>query len=82
MDRRNFLRLLVGGVAAEAAVRTFPFRVFSFPSKIESIQTEDLDYYTHHYLTSQSAWYLDPKPPKFLVIPPQLLPIAKEILYG
>jgi hypothetical protein len=33
MNRRNFLRTLIGGVAAAAAVRTFPFRVFSFPSK-------------------------------------------------
>src|SRR5712671_3555595 len=32
MDRRNFLRTLVGGVAVAAAVRTFPFRVYSFPS--------------------------------------------------
>jgi hypothetical protein len=33
MDRRNFLKMLVGGVATAAAVRTFPFRVFSLPSK-------------------------------------------------
>ena len=33
MDRRKFLSLIVGGVAATAAVRTFPFRVYSFPSK-------------------------------------------------
>ena len=34
MDRRNFLRSLVGGVAVTAAARTFPFRVFSFPLQI------------------------------------------------
>lgn len=34
MNRRGFLRSLVGGVAATAAVRTFPFRVFSFPAEI------------------------------------------------
>ncbi len=34
MDRRNFLKTLVGGVAATAAVRSFPFRVFSFPTEI------------------------------------------------
>ena len=34
MDRRNFLRSLIGGVAASAAVRTFPFRVYSFPTEI------------------------------------------------
>jgi hypothetical protein len=33
-SRRNFLRMLIGGVAAGAAVRTWPFRVFSFPSEI------------------------------------------------
>jgi hypothetical protein len=33
MERRNFLKQLIGGVAAVAAVRTFPFRVFSFPSE-------------------------------------------------
>lgn len=34
MNRRNFLRMMVGGVAAGAAVRTFPFRVYSFPKQI------------------------------------------------
>ena len=33
MNRRNFLGLL-GGVAACAAVRTWPFRVYSFPQEI------------------------------------------------
>ena len=32
MNRRGFLGTLIGGVAAAAAVRTFPFRVFSFPA--------------------------------------------------
>src|SRR5215467_2098531 len=31
MKRRNFL---IGGIAASAAVRTWPFRVYSFPSNI------------------------------------------------
>ena len=34
MNRREFLSTLVGGVSVNAAVRTWPFRVFSFPSKI------------------------------------------------
>ena len=34
MDRRDFLRSLIGGLAASAAVRTFPFRVYSFPTEI------------------------------------------------
>ena len=36
MNRRNFLSTLIGGVVTTAAVRTFPFRVFSFPKEIES----------------------------------------------
>jgi hypothetical protein len=34
MNRRGFLGTLFGGVAATAAVRTWPFRVFSFPTEI------------------------------------------------
>jgi hypothetical protein len=34
MNRRSFLKTLVGGVAGAAAVRTWPFRVFSFPSEV------------------------------------------------
>jgi hypothetical protein len=34
MNRRNFLGSLIGGVAAGAAVRTWPFRVYSFPSHL------------------------------------------------
>lgn len=35
MNRRGFLTTLIGGVAATAAVRTWPFRVYSFPAEIE-----------------------------------------------
>jgi hypothetical protein len=35
MNRRSFLGTLVGGIAATAAVRTWPFRVFSFPAEIK-----------------------------------------------
>jgi hypothetical protein len=34
MNRRNFLGTLIGGVAAAAAVRTWPFRVYSFPTEL------------------------------------------------
>lgn len=34
MNRRCFLKNTFGGIAAAAAVRSFPFRVFSFPSEI------------------------------------------------
>ena len=36
MERRSFLKTLLGGVAASAAVRTWPFRVYSFPSEIKT----------------------------------------------
>ena len=34
LSRRGFLGSLIGGVAAAAAIRTFPFRIFSFPEQI------------------------------------------------
>lgn len=34
MNRRGFLGLLAGGLAAGAAVRTWPFRVYSFPTDL------------------------------------------------
>ena len=34
MERRGFLKSLIGGVAVAAAVQTFPFRVYSFADKI------------------------------------------------
>lgn len=42
MNRRNFLRLTVGGVAAGAAVRTWPFRVYSFPGEIKVVSPFDI----------------------------------------
>ena len=38
MDRRSFFRSMIGGVAASAAVRTWPFRVFSFPANILAVR--------------------------------------------
>jgi len=35
VNRRRFIGTLIGGVTASAAVRTFPFRVFSFPAEIK-----------------------------------------------
>jgi len=32
VERRTFLQTFVGGIATAAAVRTWPFRVYSFPS--------------------------------------------------
>lgn len=33
MNRRAFFGRMVGGIAAGAAIRTWPYRVFSFPSQ-------------------------------------------------
>jgi len=35
MNRRGFIGMMAGGVAVGAAVRTFPFRVYSFPTDIK-----------------------------------------------
>lgn len=43
MNRRRFLSTLVGGVAVSAAARTWPFRVFSFPSEIKTPQIEAVE---------------------------------------
>ena len=37
MERRGFLKTLVGGVAVAAAAQTFPFRVYSFPTSPEIV---------------------------------------------
>lgn len=42
MERRAFLGILVGGVATAAAVRSWPFRVYSFPAKVEVMTTWNL----------------------------------------
>ena len=34
LSRRRFMQLSIGGVVAAAAVRTFPFRVYSFSQEI------------------------------------------------
>lgn len=43
IDRRKFLSTMIGGIAASAAVRTFPFRVFSFPSAPRIVEIDWLN---------------------------------------
>jgi len=48
MNRRGFLGL-IGGVAAIAAERTFPFRVFSFPTEIKIAKATDITFDVIYY---------------------------------
>ena len=77
MERRDFIRSLVGGVIGAAAVRTFPFRVFSFPEKIkiaEPLVLTRLDILygwsrlyprTEIIVRTPSRWDRTKKPPQF-----------------
>ena len=49
MDRRNFFRLTIGGVAAATAVRTWPFRVYSFPTNIVIAPVEEAIAYDYSF---------------------------------
>jgi hypothetical protein len=42
MDRRSFFCSMIGGVATAAAVRTWPFRVYSFPSELRFLSIDEL----------------------------------------
>lgn len=57
MNRRKFISTLVGGIAASAAVRTWPFRVFSFPSVPRIIPTRvdrlDLSLWGRHFSVAE-----------------------------
>jgi hypothetical protein len=55
MNRRNFLGFLGAGAAAAVAVRTFPFRVYSFP---ERRIVNGFDYLTDD---ARDVWYLNPE---------------------
>jgi len=53
MNRRNFLRSLVGGVAVGAAVRTWPFRVYSFPSEPKLFTGDFIIAYDSNFFNGQ-----------------------------
>ena len=55
-SRRGFLRTMVGGVAAAAAVQSFPFRVYSFPQQpIVATLGEYNNYYSESSLDIKQA---------------------------
>src|SRR5258708_3464028 len=49
MDRRSFLQSLIGGVAGAAAIRTWPFRVYSFANDIKVVSTPELNKILHEF---------------------------------
>src|SRR6266850_1927240 len=56
MDRRSFFHSMIGGVATAAAVRTWPFRVYSFPSDLRLLSIDELKrIYVERALTSLLA---------------------------
>ena len=57
MNRRGFLRTLVGGVAVGAAVRTWPFRVYSFPAEVGPEICADMDAVLQNYYKYSIAYY-------------------------
>jgi len=56
VKRRNFL---IGGIAASAAVRARPFRVYSFPSQIVLYSPEEEKFlrWARTYIDEQAAKY-------------------------
>jgi hypothetical protein len=65
MNRRAFLGLMVGGIAASAAVRTWPFRVYSFPSEIKwefqsiALQLEKVRHLLPQAFKAEDIWEYD-----------------------
>jgi len=66
MKRRN---LLIGGIAASAAVRAWPFRVYSFPSQIITV---DLSAEKETYIRLART-YIDEQVAKYWPIEPLFL---------
>ena len=57
--------MMVGGIAAGAAVRTFPFRVFSFPKEIVP-QVYETEWMTTYLRTiSGVQWFLAHNSPMY-----------------
>lgn len=77
MNRRSFFKSMVGGIATAAAVRTFPFRVLSFPSTPLLITMKDIEEFSKMYMEPaiRSIGYTItiPTPARFVVKQPHLI---------
>ena len=62
-DRREFLKQLVGGVALAGAARTWPFRVYSFPSEIKLEPAS--------WLSCSYEWWSRPEAFDIRLVPPR-----------
>lgn len=60
MNRRNFLGTLLGAAAASVAVRTFPFRAYSIPTRIDRLYW----FGTDHAFLDGNVWILSPEQAK------------------
>jgi len=84
MDRRKFLSALIGGVAATAAVRSFPFRVFSFPKEVKLANVYSSEIF---YFDSATGLLSSPDPSfiinagDFLVHPGKFVPGQEVEIY-
>lgn len=59
INRRKFLKQLVGGIAVGAVVRTWPFRVFSFPSELVATPMEISSYSSYSIKYSGTINHVD-----------------------
>jgi hypothetical protein len=75
VNRRGFLGRLFKA-AAGAALATHVCLGDLVP--VAAPVVEEMDYFVSDYLTSPSAWFL--LKPTHLVMPPELVPLAKEVL--
>jgi hypothetical protein len=67
MNRRHFFNSLIGGIAATAAVRTWPFRVYSFPSDLTWAGT-DITVYSQKELDDVVSKYEATQEPEWAAL--------------
>ena len=81
MDRRSFLRDMIGGVAAAAAVRTFPFRVYSFPTIIKPLNIGTWESMTCEQILAHLNKELQRAMKDIIVSCPNKIPYTEESIF-